>query len=192
MLLLLLCRAGESNDLVTWIPGLILIGLGEGLRLWAVAVIGKESRTRGSGAARLVTSGPYAVVRNPLYLGNLLLTVGATCLAELLWMIPVVIVLYAIQYVPIVHWEESILAARFGPTYAEYCGRVGRWLPRWPARDEGSRPAYQWRASFWSERSTLGTLALLLVLMVAKENLPHLPKYLHKHHLALPFQFPHS
>ena len=72
ILVLVLCRAKESPEAITWWPGLALLAAGEGLRLWGVAIVGKGSRTRGSGVARLVTAGPYAYVRNPLYLGNFL------------------------------------------------------------------------------------------------------------------------
>ncbi|MBI3321432.1 MAG: hypothetical protein HYZ91_04095, partial [Candidatus Omnitrophica bacterium] len=78
MLALALLSIKESRDVVCWVPGLVLLVCGEGLRVWGVAVAGKESRTRGSGVGRLVTHGPYAGVRNPLYLGNFRLTLGAT------------------------------------------------------------------------------------------------------------------
>ena len=53
--------------------GSLLIVLGEWLRIWAVGYAGGSTRTRTLGAARdLVTTGPYAHVRNPLYLGNLM------------------------------------------------------------------------------------------------------------------------
>lgn len=186
MLFLVLLSFRESRDIVTWAPGLLLLAVGEGLRLWGVAVVGKESRTRGGGVGRLITSGPYAYVRNPLYVGNFLLTLGATCISELLWMIPVVILLFVAQYVPIALWEERVLRRQFGAAYATYCQRVPRWFPRWRRqRPSGSTaPSYQWRAALWSERSTFGTLALLLVLMIAKENLRHLPKYFHKHFMS--------
>ena len=173
MLLLVFLSAHESNDAITWIPGLVLLFLGEGLRVWGVAVVGKESRTRGSGVGQLATHGPYAHVRNPLYVGNFLLTLGATCISKLLWLIPIVIVLFVVQYVPIVLWEERVLAERFGSPYTAYCQRVPRWIPRWRRRTAGSStpPSYQWRAAFWSERSTFGTLALLLLVMMAKEKL---------------------
>ena len=175
MVVLVACRINESPDQFTWLPGLFLIVLGEGLRLWSVAVIGKESRTRGQGVTRLVTEGPYAYVRNPLYLGNLLLTIGITCVPRLLWMVPIVIALYLLQYVTIVLWEESILAQRFGTRYAAYCQQVPRWVPAWGHQLRyDTQVAYQWRASFWSERSTLGTIGLLLLSMVAKEHLHHL------------------
>ncbi len=185
ILLLVFCTLKQTTrDLLTWVPGLILLVLGEGLRLWGVAVVGKESRTRGSGVGRLVTSGPYAYVRNPLYLGNLLLTLGATFISELLWMVPIAVLLYALQYVPIVLWEERLLRERFGSLYATYCRQVPCWIPRWRPPSPGApMVAYQWRAALWSERSTFGAIAVLLVAMVAKENLAHLPKYLRKHSL---------
>jgi len=150
-------------------------------------VVGKESRTRGGGVGRLATHGPYAYVRNPLYLGNFLLTLGATFISKLLWFLPAVIVLFVAQYVPIVLWEESVLAERFGPQYTAYCQQIPRWLPRWRRQTPGgSTPPYQWRAAFWSERSTFGTLALLILVMIAKEDLGHLPKDLRKHPFSSP------
>ena len=183
MLALALLSFRESRDVFCWVPGLILLICGESLRVWGVAVVGKESRTRGGGVGRLAMHGPYAYVRNPLYLGNFLLTLGATFISELLWFLPVIIVLFVVQYVPIVLWEEQVLAERFGPEYVAYCQQVPRWVPRWRRRTSGESPMppYQWRVAFWSERSTFGTLVLLLLIMVAKEDLRHLPKYLRKH-----------
>ena len=185
MVLLACLSFHESRDSVSWIPGLICLLLGEGLRLWGVAMVGKESRTRGSGVGRLATSGPYRYVRNPLYLGNFFLTLGATFISELLWFIPVVVGFFVVQYVPIVFWEENILAERFGAAYADYCRRVPRWIPRWQTQKLEVAPVfradYQWRGAFRSERSTFGTLAALLLVMLVKENIRHVPKYLHKH-----------
>ena len=72
MLALALFSFRESRDVFCWVPGFVLLVCGEGLRIWGVAVVGKESRTRGGGVGRLATHGPYAYVRNPLlqYLGD--------------------------------------------------------------------------------------------------------------------------
>ena len=185
MLVLALLSFKESRDAVCWAPGLLLLLCGEGLRVWGVAVVGKGSRTRGGGVERLAMHGPYACVRNPLYLGNFLLTLGVTFLSKLLWLVPVVVALFVAQYVPIVFWEEQVLAQRFGAQYAAYCQQVPRWLPRWRRQTSESPPVpYQWRAAFRSERSTFGALALLILIMIAKEDLRHLPKYLRKHLLS--------
>lgn len=180
-LLLMLCTFRESHGLVAWGPGLLLLALGEGLRILGVAVIGKESRTRGSGVRRLVTAGPFASVRNPLYLGNLLIMLGVTFLSELLWLVPVAAALFAVQYVPIVLWEEQTLQERFGGEYTAYCQQVPRWIPRWSLSGPAAAPSYQWRAALWSERSTFGTIAVLLLLMLAKEHRGPLPKFWQKH-----------
>ena len=66
MLALALLSFKESRDVISWVPGLVLLVCGEALRIWGVAVVGKESRTRGGGVGRLATHGPYAYVRNPL------------------------------------------------------------------------------------------------------------------------------
>ncbi len=182
LVFLALCTFKHAPDLITWVPGLLFLVLGEWLRLWAVAVVGKGSRTRGGGVERLVTHGPYAYVRNPLYLGNFLLTMGVVFMSELLWMVPVAIGLFTIQYLSIILWEEQILTERFGSAYPAYCQRVPRWIPRWRrSSHEPTHIAYQWRAAWWSERSTLGAIAALLIVMLVKENLAHLPKYLRKH-----------
>jgi len=187
ILILVLLSVREAGDMISWVPGLLLLVCGEGFRVWGVAVVGKESRTRGSGTGKLATYGPYAYVRNPLYVGNFFLTLGATFISELLWLIPVVVVLFVVQYVPIVLWEERVLAEKFGPEYAAYCQQVPRWLPRWRRqKPHAAAIPYQWRAACWSERSTFGTLVLLILVMVAKENLQHLPKYLRRHPLVTP------
>ena len=77
----------------------------------------------------LVMDGPYTLVRNPLYCGNLLILIGATILSELLWFIPIVIILFSLQYYCIVLWEEETLLKNF-PRDAEcYFSSVPRWFP---------------------------------------------------------------
>ena len=77
----------------------------------------------------LVTSGPYAVVRNPMYLGHLIFLGGLVALTRS----PVALAGLVIQgerFADRVAIDERRLADRFGDAYAEYLGRVPRWLPR--------------------------------------------------------------
>ena len=67
-----------------WIAGLTLILAGESLRLWSVHHIGAISRTRSDRLGPLISTGPFAVVRNPLYLGNIALWTGFALTAQLL------------------------------------------------------------------------------------------------------------
>jgi protein-S-isoprenylcysteine O-methyltransferase Ste14 len=104
--------------------GLTLVAAGELLRLWGVRHIGVISRTRSERLGPLVGSGPFALVRNPLYLGNVALWVGFTVSAGLLWLVPVVVVFLAVVYHAIVRWEETLLEGRRGDEYREYARRV--------------------------------------------------------------------
>ena len=62
---------------ISLIVGLATILAGEGVRLWGVAIAGSETRTTGPvGGTFLVTTGPFAYVRNPLYVGNMLIYLG--------------------------------------------------------------------------------------------------------------------
>jgi protein-S-isoprenylcysteine O-methyltransferase Ste14 len=77
---------------------------------------------------KLVTSGLYRFSRNPMYLGDVLILAGWTLwLANALAFVgPPLFIAYIdrFQILP----EESVLAARFGAAYAEYCRAVRRWL----------------------------------------------------------------
>ena len=77
---------------------------------------------------RLVTSGPFRVSRNPMYLGFLAVLVGVALLVGTASAAvgPVGFWLAAhFWYVP---FEERRMAATFGPDYEVYRGRVGRWI----------------------------------------------------------------
>ncbi len=76
------------------------------MRLWGVHHIGAISRTRSERLGPLVATGPFALVRNPLYVGNIALWVGFALTARLVWLAPVILVLLALEYHAIVRWEE--------------------------------------------------------------------------------------
>lgn len=79
-------------------------------------------------ASQLVTGGPFRFSRNPLYLSLLLLLTGyaARLDAWLVWLAPVVFVLYVtrFQIVP----EERELRLKFGDAFERYCRQTRRWL----------------------------------------------------------------
>src|SRR6185436_1207775 len=69
--------------------GVAVTVLGEAIRLWGVRHIGAISRTRSERLGPLVDSGPFGYVRNPLYIGNILLWVGFALTARLWWLAPI-------------------------------------------------------------------------------------------------------
>lgn len=119
---------------VSLIFGFIVALLGESLRLWGVRHAGGATRTTGNvgAGAVLITHGPFAFVRNPLYLGNFLLSLGLCLMSNawMPWMLFVFIALFAWQYSMIISLEEEHLQQRFGEVYTSYLKHVPRFLPR--------------------------------------------------------------
>src|ERR1019366_2097062 len=109
--------------------GVFITLLGELIRFWGVHHIGVISRTRSDRLGPLIDSGPFAIVRNPLYIGNIMLWVGFALTAGLPWLAPVILVVLAAEYHAIVRWEETLLQSRLGEAYLDYTRRVNRWLP---------------------------------------------------------------
>ena len=140
--------------------GVAIVAVGEAVRLWAVLHIGAISRTRSDRLGPLVASGPFGYVRNPLYLGNILLWTGFSIVARHVWLTPFIVVLLALEYHAIVRWEEQLLASRIGEPYARYVRDVPRWLPSLTTRaSSNERTVFSWRATLFSERGTLIAIA---------------------------------
>ena len=76
-------------DGIIWPLGVGIVLVGIALRIWAQ----QHLRYRLKVHKQLTTTGPYEFVRNPLYIGNAIMCVGATIASELLWMIPITIYL---------------------------------------------------------------------------------------------------
>jgi protein-S-isoprenylcysteine O-methyltransferase Ste14 len=149
--------------------GMPLVAGGEFLRLWGVAIAGSETRTTGPvGGTFLITTGPFAYVRNPLYLGNMLMYFGVGVMSNVPVLAVVALVFFLLQYSLIVSLEEEYLVRTFGPAYAEYCRSVDRFLPRFSRYGSGSQeqPALEWKRGMRSERRTLQAIGLTTVVLV--------------------------
>lgn len=161
------------DDLPPSSAGLLAAGIaltlaGEMVRLWAVHHIGVISRTRSDRLGPLVASGPFALVRNPLYVGNIALWVGFALVARLVWMAPVVIALLGAEYHAIVRWEERLLESRLGDVYRNYAARVPRWLPNFRTSSDRLEGTYSWGETLFSERGTLVAIAAGYLLLWLK------------------------
>jgi protein-S-isoprenylcysteine O-methyltransferase Ste14 len=174
---LLLIRSGETASSWTLAgTGVVLTAAGEAIRFWAVHHIGVISRTRSGRLGPLVDSGPFALVRNPPYIGNILLWVGFTLTAQLVWLAPLVALLLALEYHAIVRWEEQLLEARYGPEYRAYAARVPRWAPNATnlnaaRRSTAADATFSWRETLFSERGTLLAIAAGYVLLWIKAQI---------------------
>lgn len=159
---------------LTWLlyAGLAVVLAGEAIRFWGVHHIGAISRTRSERLGPLIDSGPFAHVRNPLYIGNVLLWVGFALSARLPWLAPVIFVLLALEYHAIVRWEEQLLASRMGAPYVDYLTRVPRWLPSLTGSTTSRLDAaFSWKQTMYSERGTLIAIVAGYALLALKASL---------------------
>lgn len=151
--------------------GFFIVLAGEAIRLWGVSIVGSETRTTGSaGGTNLITTGPFAYVRNPLYVGNILLYVGFGLMSNALfpWLTLAAVAIFFIQYYLIVTLEEEYLAKTFGVLFEDYARWVPRFLPR--LRKYRTRGATQikgdLRRGLSSEIRTLQALFLISAALV--------------------------
>jgi protein-S-isoprenylcysteine O-methyltransferase Ste14 len=114
----------SARNYPAW-PGVILCFAGAHLRFWASGYLRKDSRP--------AVGGPYAWVRNPLYLGTYLMALG-TALAIQNWLLlGICSVLFAAIYHFIILDEETKLIRIFSEPYQAYCLQVPRFFPRFGA-----------------------------------------------------------
>lgn len=156
--------------------GLALITIGELIRIWAVRYAGGVTRTRNVGAPELCTSGPFAYVRNPLYIGNIIIYSGVVLIAggDNVWlMLGITILFFLVQYSLIVSLEQNTLADLFGKQYNDYCQNVRALLPRLTPWASGKhQQPLNFRDIFIPEKSTLLNIILIFILLFARTYLP--------------------
>jgi protein-S-isoprenylcysteine O-methyltransferase Ste14 len=116
--------------------GLPLAVAGELVRCWAVGYSGTTTRDNHVTAPELVTAGPYAHVRNPLYVGNFITAVGFALAftgknsgLERLALITASLGMMAAVYATIVPHEEAYLRSQFGEEFDHYCRSVPPVVP---------------------------------------------------------------
>ena len=115
--------------------GIVSLICGAFLRVWAVSHVGRCTRSRRLKATVLVTTGPYAYVRHPIYVGNFFIGLGMIILSEALVFMPAFLLLFTFQYRAIISTEDEFLKRKFGEEFDRYCLSVPRYIPRsLPAR----------------------------------------------------------
>ena len=106
-------------------PGVAVIAFGELVQLWAAAHLHKNVAT--------VKSGPYSLLRNPMYFGRFFVGLGFALMTWRWYLIAPYVIAFALYAQARVLGEEARLRGLFGEEYAQYCAAVNRWFP-WPRR----------------------------------------------------------
>jgi protein-S-isoprenylcysteine O-methyltransferase Ste14 len=126
------------NPADTWaVAGVTLIILGLFIRSWAAGTLRKYRQ--------LITKGPYALVRNPLYVGSFLMMGGfCTLVGDWLTLLAVMVPMIALYWLA-VRDEEQGLSKAFPDEWPAYAARVPRFLPKvtLPSREGWSLKQWQ-------------------------------------------------
>lgn len=128
---LLIAFAGLAEP--SWtslLVGLPVSLLGLWLRAWSAGHLAKNEQ--------LATTGPYAYIRNPLYVGTLIVALGIVIASRNLWLAGIFAAVFFLVYLPAIELEEQHLRNLF-PSYASYARAVRRFLPRGTWSDAATR-----------------------------------------------------
>lgn len=116
------------------IAGMVIAAVGAVVALWCVLAFvsaGKGTPAPFDPPRRLVTTGTYRFVRNPMYVGTALVLVGAAFFYESMPLLGYAILFALVAHMFVVLYEEPRLRRAFGKEYEAYCRHVRRW---WPVR----------------------------------------------------------
>ena len=139
----ILTRGGANPRPVVW-PAITLILAGALLYLacqWSFATVGRGTPGLWDSPRRFVAVGPYRWVRNPIYIGALLVLFGEAWLFLSPPLLLYAVVAAAGFHLLVLVYEEPTLRERFGADYELYRSKVGRWVPNPP--ESTSKPTWK-------------------------------------------------
>jgi protein-S-isoprenylcysteine O-methyltransferase Ste14 len=163
-------NGSRTADLWLDLVGILVAAAGQALRITVIGYryIVRGGKNRQVHAEDLVTEGIFALARNPLYVGNILVLFGIFIIwhAPLLYLIGVPFTL--IGYKGIVAAEEAFLRRKFGAAYDEYCRTTNRWIPDFRKAPEALRGIpFNWRRvllrEYGSWTAWIGTAGVLII-----------------------------
>ena len=120
---------GTWEDALTDTVGLGSLIAGGLLRIWALSHGGRCSRSRRAQTLKLITTGPYAYIRHPIYLGNLLIGLGMLFLSEAFLLTPLFLAFFALHHCFIIPAEEEFLKEKLGEEFNLYRELVPKYIP---------------------------------------------------------------
>ena len=143
--------------------GMILIMMGEAIRIWAAGHLQKNDL--------LTVTGPYAYVKNPLYIGTILITAGFCIFADNIYMLAAATFAFCFHYIP---YKKKVEGDRlkkiFGSPYVDYDEKVPEYVPR---RTPYSNEKARWQFKNFIENSEEGILLIIIAGIVLILSRPY-------------------
>jgi protein-S-isoprenylcysteine O-methyltransferase Ste14 len=132
--------------------GMVLVLLGEGIRIWAAGHLQKNEV--------LTVTGPYAYVKNPLYIGSIFITAGFCIMADNIYLLAAAFFMFCFHYIPYKKKVEGDrLKKHFGDQYEDYDKKVPEYLPQ---TKRYSDQKGSWQVKHFIENSEEGILLIIL------------------------------
>lgn len=145
------------------VVGTILVFWGEAIRIWAAGHLQKNEV--------LTVTGPYAYVKNPLYIGSILIAAGFCILADNVYLLAAAMFMFCFHYIPYKKRVEGDRLKRiFGQTYEDYDAKVPDYLPRRTPYSDQRAP---WSLKAFGENSEEGILLMIILGIVAILSRPY-------------------
>ena len=142
---------------LAWDAGCLAVALlGQVVRFFTVGFVprGTSGRnTRGQVAEALNTTGMYAVVRNPIYLGNFIIWFGLSLFMKSVWFTTVIILFFTMFYERIIFAEEAFLREKFGDAFMQWADATPAIIPQFKNWRPPSLP-FSWKSAINREYGT--------------------------------------
>ena len=138
LLLVAVCAYFARPDRGTAAIGLAMVVVGQVFRIYAAGYIFKNKQ--------LASTGPYSLVRHPLYLGNFIILIGFTIAAANLYVAAGVVVFFLVWYPAAIAYEDSKLENIFGDDWREWSKNIRAIIPvriRWSDLKASGWDTYQ-------------------------------------------------
>ena len=165
------CLILANFEFITFCTGLVFIAIGEIIRFSAAGYIGISSRSRNAEADIIVTNGPYGFVRNPLYIGNVLIYLGFSVLSNVFfpYFSFMILIFFFVVYYCITRYEEDFLLHQF-KQYAIYYGKVPRFFPKFSHFASLGFPQIKFdlKKALQAERPTFVAIIFVLAAFIIK------------------------
>jgi protein-S-isoprenylcysteine O-methyltransferase Ste14 len=162
---------------LAWDLGCLAISLvGQGIRFFTVGFVPRGTSGRNTlrqVAETLNTTGMYSFVRNPIYLGNLIIWFGLSLFMKSVWFTTIILLFFTIFYERIIFAEETFLREKFGDVFLEWADATPALLPRFKNWRPPALP-FSWKAAIVRE---YGTFFAIIVTYTFLEFLASLFNY---------------
>jgi protein-S-isoprenylcysteine O-methyltransferase Ste14 len=152
---------GDATSPPLFLLGIGVASLGEAFRIYAASYLRGRQVVTSPHAEFLATSGPYAFTRNPLYLANLLIGLGACITINEWYAYLLFLASFAIVYSVVIPYEETFLSRKYGAEFQSYVTATPRLIPRTRPYKGSTTTSADFRAGILSEIHVLVLLAAL-------------------------------